>query len=66
MLKTQTNKKQEEQKMQYRGYTIQEVGYGFIIRDLAGLPLVEVETVAEAQKWIDIEKDGYRDFRELD
>lgn len=58
--------KQEEQKMQYRGYTIQEVGYGFVIRDLAGLPLVEVETIAEAQKWIDIEKDGYRDFRELD
>lgn len=52
--------------MQYRGYTIQEVSYGFIIRDSAGLPLVEVETVAEAQKWIDIEKDGYRDFRELD
>ena len=52
--------------MQCKGYTIQEVGYGFIIRDLAGLPLVEVEIVAEAQKWIDIEKDGYRDFRELD
>lgn len=64
---SQTGKqKQEEQKMQYRGYTIQEVGYGFIIRDLAGVPLVEAETVAEAQKWIDIEKDGYRDFRELD
>lgn len=44
--------------MQYRGYTIQEVGYGFIIRDLAGVPLVEVETVAEAQRWIDIEKTG--------
>lgn len=52
--------------MQYRGYTIQEVSYGFIIRDLAGLPLVEVETVAEAKKWIDIGKDGYRDFKELD
>lgn len=46
--------------------TEEEVGYGFIVRDLAGLPLVEVETVAEAQKWIDIEKDGYGDFRELD
>lgn len=64
---SQTGKqKQEEQKRQYRGYTIQEVGYGFIIRDLAGVPLVEAETVAEAQKWIDIEKDGYRDFGELD
>lgn len=52
--------------MQYRGYTIQKVSYGFIIRDLTGVPLVEVETIAEAQKWIDIEKDGYRDFRELD
>ena len=60
------DQKQEEQKMQYRGYTIQKVDYGFIIRDSAGLPLVEVETIAEAQKWIDIEKDGYRDFRELD
>ena len=60
------NKKQEEQKMQYRGYTIQKVDYGFIIRDLAGSPLAEVETIAEAQKWIDIEKDGYTDFRELD
>ncbi len=52
--------------MQYRGYTIQKVDYGFIIRDLTGSPLVEVETIAEAQKWIDIEKDGYADFRELD
>lgn len=60
------NGKQGGKKMQYRGYTIQEVGYGFIIRDSAGLPLVEVETIAEAQKWIDIEKDGYRDFEELD
>lgn len=52
--------------MQYRGYTIQEVGHGFIVRDLTGRLVVEVETVTEAQKWIDIEKDGCRDFRELD
>ena len=52
--------------MEYRGYTIQKVDYGFIIRDLSGSPLVEVETIAEAQKWIGIEKDGYEDFQELD
>ncbi len=43
--------------MQYRGYTIQEVGYGFIVRDLAGRVVIEVETIAEAQKWIDRELD---------
>ena len=52
--------------MQYKGYTIQEVSYGFIVRNSTGLPLVEVETIAEAQKWIDINKNGYKDFRELD
>lgn len=38
--------------MQYKSYTIQEVGYGFIVRDLTGRLMVEVETIAEAQKWI--------------
>ena len=41
--------------MQYKGYTIQEVGYGFIIRDLTGRLMIEAETIAEAQRWIDRE-----------
>lgn len=52
--------------MEYRGYNIQRSNYGFFVRDSEGKILVEVESVAEAEKWIDIEKDGYIDFRELD
>lgn len=33
--------------MQYRGYTIQEVGYGFIVRDLSGRVMVEVGTTTK-------------------
>lgn len=52
--------------MEYRGYTIQQGGYGFYVRDRAGKILVEVESVTEAEKWINVEKDGCTEFRELD
>ena len=52
--------------MQYRGFTIQLLDSCFLVRDPAGKIVVETESIKKAQEWIDIEKDGYEDFRELD